>query len=72
FVLLKTQFTIAFAATCEEDCDRGNPEEQPVEYDGTDRHPVYEAYEAADCAEEDGCGCDLYVTFEARGSIMMF
>ena len=67
FVLLKTQFTIAFAATCEEDCNCDDSEEQPVEDDGTDGHPVYEAHEDADCAEEDGCGCDLYVTFEERG-----
>jgi hypothetical protein len=65
-VLLKTQFT-KLAATCEEDCDCDDSEEQPVEYDGTDGHPVYEAHEDADCAEEDGCGCDLYVTFEGRG-----
>ena len=62
FVLLKTQFT-KLAATCEEDCDCGSPEEQPIEYDRTDVHPVYEAYEDANCAEEGGGSHGLgYVT----------
>ena len=48
------------------------PKSSTVADDGTDGHPVYEAHEDADRAEEDGCGCDLYVTFEERGDIMVF
>jgi len=32
------------------------PKSSTVADDGTDGHPVYEAHEDADCAEEDGCG----------------
>ena len=46
------------------------PKSSTVADDGTDGHPVYEAHEDADRAEEDGCGCDIHVTFEERGGAL--